>query len=251
MSEDNAEVIENAEPTETPEANPAEAAAEKDGWMNKEKWVEAGRDPNEHRSAERFIERGEFIGKQKELTKRMDSMQRDFDERTVAANQMHNQRIEMERAKLTSQRDGYVEDANIAGVQQTQQQIDALQPIETPQPTQDPVYARWTDENPWVNTEGAKSTYAFAQVAKYQSMGKSAEECISSMEQDIAREFPNVQPAPSTAMAEGGSRPGVKQATGKITMNDLTADEKASYKSYPWRSDKVFLQAVTDTRKGK
>lgn len=251
MSEDNAEVIENTEPAETPELAPFEAEALESGWKDKEAWIAGGGNPKEHRSAEVYVARGEMIGKQIELTKRMDTMQRDFDERTVAANQMHNHRIEMERAKLTTQRDGYVEDANIAGVQQTQQQIDALQPIDVPQVAQDPVYARWTDDNPWVNTEGAKTTYAFAQVAKYQAMGKSAEECIFSMEQDMAREFPNIQPAPSTAMAEGGSKPGTKQVAGKVTMNDLTADEKASFKSYPWRSEKVFLQAVTDTRKSK
>jgi len=58
MSEDNAEVIANVEPADIPAADPIESEAKESGWLDRDAWVEAGRDAKEHRSAEIFIERG-------------------------------------------------------------------------------------------------------------------------------------------------------------------------------------------------
>lgn len=51
---------------EAPEAQEApqrdyEAEARRDGWVNKEEWEAKGRDPNQHRSAQEFVEAGEKI----------------------------------------------------------------------------------------------------------------------------------------------------------------------------------------------
>ncbi|MCI0561995.1 MAG: hypothetical protein MN733_26200, partial [Nitrososphaera sp.] len=41
--------------------NPTEQAAREQGWMSKDEWVAAGKDPEEHRSAREFRERGDFF----------------------------------------------------------------------------------------------------------------------------------------------------------------------------------------------
>ena len=46
---------------ETPEYSSAEQAAMEQGWLPKEDWEEAGRDPDEWRSAREFNDRGEFF----------------------------------------------------------------------------------------------------------------------------------------------------------------------------------------------
>jgi hypothetical protein len=49
-----------AEPTAVVEISPIEQQAMDQGWMPKDAWVEAGNDPNEHRSAKEFVDRGEL-----------------------------------------------------------------------------------------------------------------------------------------------------------------------------------------------
>ena len=42
------------------EVDPVEAEAREQGWVNNDEWVAQGKDPNEHRSAKEFKERGEI-----------------------------------------------------------------------------------------------------------------------------------------------------------------------------------------------
>lgn len=242
MSEENTEVIENVEV----EVNPIEAEAKNAGWLDKDAWVDAGRDAKEHRSAEIFIERGEWIGKQKELTKRMDSMERDTEQRISNLNNLHNQQIEAERAKLVAQRTASIEDRDVVGADEAQAAIDKLQVI----PEQsDPTFDNWNKENSWVFDNSPKSIYAKNQVGLYQSQGKTDKQCIELMELDLSREYPNAPTPPPAGMGEHkGSSAGKKPSAQALTMSDCTAEEKALYRGYPWKNEKSFLQAVKDNR---
>lgn len=254
MSEDNAEVIENVEPADIPAADPIESEAKESGWLDKDAWVEAGRDAKEHRSAEIFIERGEWIGKQKELTKRMDKMQHDFETREANANLLRNKQIESDRAQLIAERSSAVNDDDVAGVNAAQNKIDNLQqPVDVQQPI-DPVFTRYQADNGWLSTGSDEANFAISQVSHYQSLGMDATACLNAMEKDMESKFPKAQAVPPASMAEGGSKPGTKPAAGKITMSDLTAEENKIWNnnSHMWKGDKkVFLQAVKDARTEK
>jgi len=247
MSEAEENTEQNTEQNEEVTVDPTEAAARETGWVNKEEWVEKGNDPAEHRSAELYNERGMWIEKQKKQDKRISEMERNFDTRMSNANQLHNAQLETQRQELIRKRAEFVEDANVAGVDSTQAQIDALQPLPVAQPQKAQAFVDWEGENPWIMGNSPKAVYAKAQVAHYQNIGSTPENALSMMETDMSREFPDIPQAPLAPMAEGGSKPG-KKASKTLTMQDLTADEKKMRTMVDWGSEKEFLQAVKDVR---
>lgn len=54
--------------------NPTEAQAKAQGWMTKEEWVEAGNDPEDHRPAREFKERGDFFKRISDQNRKIDQL---------------------------------------------------------------------------------------------------------------------------------------------------------------------------------
>jgi hypothetical protein len=101
---------------------------------------------------------------------------------------------------------------------------------------------------------GPKSAYAQSQFNIYTSQGMSVDQALNSVDADIAREFPSVNPDRDNYPApERGTRPGAKRGAKKLSMGDLTNDELKYYRAMPgaWKNEAEFLQAVQDTRNSK
>lgn len=235
----------------------AEDYARSKGWVNEAEWVKKGNNAEDHRSAEMFNERGSNIAKGKQLQsleKRLDSMERNTDQRIATLNKLHaSQRATLE-AQLNAEKEGHIKDANVEAVAEIDKQLASLPdtPSAEAQPYQDPVYARWQSENDWVNTHSPKSVYARERVEQYMGMGHNPENVVKLVDQDLAREYGKAEaPTPPSSMAEGGSKSGAKPTEKSITMSDLTASERRDYDAIDWPSDKIFLQAVKDNRSGE
>ena len=230
-----------------PKGNPEEERARAGGWRPKEEWDGPA---EEWRSAEVFNERGEWITRHKEQEKRITSIEEKFNVRMDNANKLHQQQIELQRAELVRKRDDAIDLADREAANGYQDDIDSL----NVQPETNNDQAKldsWNASNQWVLGDTPKAEYAKARFGRYSAQGLGVDAAIAQLEADVAREFPEVNPArDKQPSSEGGSGPGKKRAVRKLSMADITSEERKYYHSMPgaWASEADFLQAVQDTR---
>lgn len=244
------EDVEQVENKEQDHPKTAEDVARTGGWKPKEEWEG---DPAEWRSAEVFNERGEWIQRHKTQQRQIDDMQSTFNTRMDNANKLHQQQVELQKAELIRKRDDAIDLADKGAANGFQDDIDKInsqaveQPVNNGQSTLD----SWNSDNPWILQNNPKAAYAKQQFGTYQSQGMSAEAALTNMENDVKREFPDLNPAREKhPTSEGGSRPGNKRSARKLSMSDLNSDELKYYRAMPgaWKSEAEYLQAVQDTR---
>lgn len=232
--------------------NPAEDLARSGGWKPQEEW-EGPKDG--WRSAEVFNERGEWIQRHKTQEKRINDLESTFNQRMDSANKIHQAQIQTQKSELHRRRDDAIELADKESANKFQDDIDALnsQRVEEPTATvnQSAVIESWNKNNPWIFQGGPKTAYAQAQLQVYIGQGQSVEQAITSMDRDIAREFPAVNHnRDKQPLTEGGTRPGSTRGSKKLGTGDLTGEELKYYRAMPdaWKNEAEFLQAVQDTR---
>ena len=232
------------------EANPAEDKAREGGWKPKEDWQG---EPDEWRSAEVFNERGEWIEKHKTQQKRMDELENTVQSRLENQRKMMEQQAETQRNELIRKRNDAIDEADREKANKYQDDIDSLRQNEEPEQVNNNqvVMDNWNTANPWILQNDPKAAYGKQQFAAYQGQGMSAQQAITAMEADIAREYPNINPQRHNApLQEGGTPAGGKAKARKLSMGDLTSDERKYYNSMPgaWKNEAEFLQTVQDVR---
>ncbi len=233
--------------------NISEAAA-KQGYKSYEEYVAAGGKPEMYQSPEVFMALKEPLKTIRQKTKELERKEREFDERLKSQRDFHNEQLKLQREKLMADRDAAIVNSDVQQAQHYQQQIDNMPTqMEEPAPTKSTAIAEWEAKNPWVQQPGPKTAYANAQFSHYLSQNYTQEDALRMVDQDISREFADVNPTARKApIPEGGSPPGNTKAPSRnLTMNDLTAEERSIWKnsSSMWGGDeKKFLQAVKDSR---
>ena len=127
-------------------------------------------------------------------------------------------------------------------------------PIETTTNDIQSILDAWSANNSWILNNDPKSGYAKQQFAIYHGQGIDVKQAIIKMENDVRKSFPTVNTErDNQPFQEGGSRPGKKRGTTKLSMSDLNNDELKYYRQMPgaWKSEEAYLQAVQDTRNEK
>ena len=232
----------------------AEDVARQSGWRPQEEFEG---EPSEWRSAEVFNERGEWIKRAKATDKRLNDMESKFNSRLDNANKLHEHQMEVQKADLIRKRDEAIDDADRETANKIQDDIDKIniQPAPVaPVNNQQDALSNWNASNPWIMGNDPKAAYGKQQFTNYQSQGMTVEQSISAMETDVNSAFPDVNPNRSNhPMPEGGTKPGKKASPQRLTMADLTAEERKFKSAMPgaWKDDKEFLQAVADSRSDK
>jgi len=239
------------------EMSSAETKARESGWKPESEWEGEDNDkPDEFFTAEMFNMRGHFIGEHKKQQKRMNDMETNFNTRMSAANKLRDGQLKIQKAELEGKRDEAIKLADVDAATKIQGQIDDINslPADEAPATESPTQQyldTWNQANPWIFQSGPKSAYAHSQLQVYADSGQDVATALANMERDITREFPgkadNREKVPSS---EGGSKPGGKRGAAKLTMADLTSDEKKYRAAMPgaWKNDAEFLQAVQDSR---
>lgn len=257
MSEPAAEQVDGQKaeaPVENEQHQTVEEVAAEQGHKSKEDWVANGGDPKEWRSAEVFIERGVWIQKHKAQEKRLDEMESTFNTRMDNANKLHAQQMEAQKSDLVRKRDEAIDLADREKANGYQNDIDKLneQTIDTSPASNDQgTLDAWNTANSWIMGSDPKAAYAKQQFGVYQQQGMTAGQALATMEADVNRAFPALNPErENQPIPEGGSRPGKKRAARKLAMSDLTSEEMKYYRAMPgaWKSEADYLQAVQDTR---
>ena len=137
---------------------------------------------------------------------------------------------------------------DLKGVKDVEQRINSLNPPVVP--VTDPVLDQWNTNNPWINEESPKASYArdiFQREAAIQ--GNTMSNALTKVNAAVARHYPDKQS--DDPLSETGSMPrGNKPISKTLTMNEVTPEELRLRVFFPhFKDDKVFLQAVKDSRK--
>jgi hypothetical protein len=237
------------------EVDPEVERATADGWMPKEDWVAKGKDPDDWVSHRKFNERGEMMGKIKELDSKLKNKATEFEDRISSINKIHKMQLNEAIKRAEQARDEAIEIGdkeaavnamqNINDLNDEVKTIDGKPKIDTS--SDQTVLDKFNSDNPWIVGSDPKAAYAKAQFSMYQSGGKSVQESIDAMMVDVSKHFPEVNPnRDQPARVESNrSRPG-KRAVRKLTMSDVSSEEKKMRSLFD--SDEKFLKAIQDTR---
>lgn len=241
--------INQDEPDESTES--AEKPVSK-GYMDKDAWVAAGKDPDEWVSPEVFKERGIRIEETSKLRKQLSQIQQEADNRIANLNKLHRIQLENERNKLLVDRDNAIETADKAEVRRLDKALEENQELQKDLqdvPQKPPAVAEWEAENPWIyDPEDPRTAPAIAAFTEAARSGKTEAMCIIAAERAASKinvSAPVVKRTPtSTADA-----PKARQVSGgkiQLSMKDISSEER-QMRSF-FSSEAEFLKAVADSR---
>lgn len=236
-----------------PRESEAEVEARRLGWVPKEEFKG---DPDKHRSAEEFLERGKTIlpilqRDNKRLHDTVSRFEKELKETREAAagvEELVRKQAEREHKKalrdLERRLDAAIETADVTQARQIRAEITELQtgepapkrepkPVgEADKPAVDPEIQSWIDENDWFNKSAALRSYMseeFGELEK-RNPGASKAEILAEAKRRTVDKFPEKfgvntkrEIAPSVA-APSGDAPRTRK-TGR-TYDDLPAEAK-------------------------
>lgn len=233
-------------------ATDAESRARRLGWVPKE---EFRGDPDKHRSAEDFLERGETMlpllkrdndrlheGMTK-LERRLEEQSRTFTQYVEFASKGEERAYKRALAELEAKRDAAIETADVTGAKQAQRQIDELNKdaaaapkpetrTEQPATQLDPVIQTWIAENDWFNKSASLRAYTTEVFGEMESRfpGKSKSELLADAKQKTMERFPdkfgvNPKREGASTVNEPSSNGAPRKKAGR-TYDDLPAEAK-------------------------
>ena len=221
-----------------------------------------GFDPNGEKTLEQYISDGKFMEDDKKLRKQMQTMQKDFEQRTQSLVKLHEMQQDILRKELEEKLEDAVNMSDIGKVKEISKQMDdmdrASESVQPPSPSGDipEVVMEWNKENPWIEELTPKAAYARDVYYSSINNGDSPEDAIDKVESEIAKHFPaNTSAPPRIPKTTTSHRiPGQKSNEGQMTWNELTADEVNFWNKFgknAFKSKEEYLQAVKDSRGGK
>lgn len=222
-----------------------------------------GFDPNGEKTLEQFVNDGKWMHENKSLRDKMSQMEREFQERLKTVVKLQEMELKTQEQKLRAELAEAVNMSDLQAVQEIQGKISenqmAQQEVGQQQQPELPDEVRsFNERNPWVYENSPKAVAARAryQDAMQRHNGNTSA-ALAEVEQFVAiwdgnaPAQPQEQRAPKTMPSQ--AMPGRQSTKRRITMNDLTPEEKGLYKSMgkAFGSEEKFLQAVQDIRSGK
>jgi len=245
IKQEPAEPVEPVEPTE-PLAEPEELP---EGFQSREQWEESGKNPDDWRSPKTFADFNNLTEANKRLHQKVDHLTQTFETRLQGVNTMHQAQLQTQANKLNIQKTEAIESADSEKVQQIDKELNSnyQQQQQLSQPQRDHLNSIATYFNQ------AESDL----VAKYPAKAIDIRDKMSGLlnrhtdPNAAADEFEafakTLAPTSNPRRNEKGKvESSSSRAKGKLSMTDVTADEKAQRQWFP--SDKAFLQAVQDVR---
>ena len=245
-----------------------EELASKDGWVPKDQWEEAGKDPDEWTSAKRFHKTGESIKANKKLHETVGNLNDKIDNMTSQHHSDINglktyqsQQLIIQRQELMSKRSEAIEAADSAEVTKLEQQIHTIDSHATNvQQTIDPAVAqidtaiqKFSSDNAWVNDNTAKGKLARAIMTENMQTFSNINECLDDVLKQINEAFPDTnENREKLSMTTKGGKTNKKQTSGNVTMKNLSNQQQEIFNQFYKSSDaktntaneKAFLKSV-------
>ena len=239
------------------------------GFIDKDKWVEMGRDPDEWRDPDEFEERGEKITsvlkKQRdELKAEIDAFKQDFTsyrtqqqditirkereayERAKAEHAAEIAAIRAEKKRAVEEMDG---DALIRAEERQENLVAPSPPREMHAPEPNPEFVSWVQKNEWYGKDEDLREYADLLSHKFlpdvqsgrMTVTQALEKTAERVKKQFGHKFGNERRNQAAPVAEGG--PG--RTSGK-TYRDLPADAKAACERFAKRGIMTKEQYIKD-----
>lgn len=214
--------------------------AQASGWMPKEEWEAAGKDPAKWRDATSWNDRGELFSEIERLKKELSQTNRALGSLkqhhlTVRENAFKEARRQLERELNEAKRN-----EDVTRILDLRDKIDELKEVEAKEletienePVNSgpaPEFYEWQAKNPWykLNGKDAMSVYANNMAAEfvqeYNESGKSFtnKDVYDFVDKKMREEFPEkfknpARSKPSTVEGTGGERPSSKGGGPKLT----------------------------------
>ncbi len=218
------------------EADPLVTKAQKDGWTDKDAWVEAGKDPDQWVDAKEFVSRKPLYDRNRELKRELKAER----ERTEKVAQYAAKAGETARrqvlAELEAERLKAVEVGDTDGFLDVEKRIKEAEkeyPLppteerasvaeEIPAPVKD-----FADRNAkWFEKDKPMTVFMVESTKEYTAAGKSLDEALKLAEADVKREFSHkfINPNKERPGAVGSSNKEARPNT--VTHADLSPEQK-------------------------
>jgi hypothetical protein len=263
------EIDETEQTQEEPEPkqlSALEKEASDSGWTSKEEWVSKGKDPDYWRPAHDFIEYGKLRSALDATKKEQDKIKDDFEKRLEKINKMHEADTALKIKALKEQQRKAVSEADTDEFDALQSKIDDMQKEPkkevAAQPGKDPLIVAWEEKNSWINNP--EDPKAQAAIGFWNGFANNPRNSNATTAQALAyvdqqlEAVGIVKPASNPRRdlpTETERASTVPKSNGKLSMTDLTADDKEIWRTCGesiWGGDqKAFLQSVKDSRTGK
>lgn len=217
--------------------------ASADGWKD---FDEFQGDPEKWVDARDYNTRGPLLNKIKNQQSQLDKV----DSRLSGLRALHTAQMAAQKTELMKKRDFLIEaaGADVEGIKDIEQQINNLTPALTA--ATDPMLDQWNTNNPWINEESPKASYAKDIFQREAAIpGNTMNSALTKVNAAIARHYPD-KPLGDPVSETGSNPQSGKISTRTLTMADVTHEEMALRNAFPhFKNPKVFLQAITDSRK--
>ena len=251
------EVAEHEEQEEVAQAEAPKTGADK-MFIDKETWVQQGRDPELWVSPDVFRERTERI----KLKSQMNQQEREFNRRLELNNRMHQVQLDRQRQDLESRKENAILEADPKEVKRIDKElrdIDALEQTIKPAPIEQSgipaEIAEWNAENAWLTPEHPLRSQINEEYSRAIGQGKTiagALRAVDKLAAQLLKSDPvqKKQPRSIVDNPKGGS---TVKSQSNLSWGSLTSQQQAIYDEV-WAdagvSKKEYLQSVADSMKG-
>ncbi len=210
-------IVEGTEAPQEPQLSEVEQRAMDMGWMPKEQWVEAGKDPHKHRSAELYVELEPLFGKIDSLKKEVRSTKQ-----TLETFKQHHARVretEYKRAldDLKAQKRLALEEGDAASVveideeiAETKAAVAKAQQEQVQEASQiHPDFAEWLTQNPWYASDRKMQAFAdsYGKAYAVENEGVDPKEVLKEVEKQVKKAFPEKFKNPAQERPSGVEAP--------------------------------------------
>ena len=238
------EAVETVEVVDEVTPDPIEVEAMEQGWLPKDQWVEAGKNPDEHRSAKEFKERGELFKtihqNKRELQKTQQALTALQRHHQFVFEKAHTQALaDLKREKRQAMKDedlsrvAELDDAIEERQEQFAQERKELVPAIT-QPQVPPEFAEWVGRNDWYEKDDDLREFADATGIVYagKNPGGPPSTVLKHVEDKVRKQFPEkfgVRRSAPNAVAS------VDKTNRKVAAKDtfeLTEEETATMNEF-------------------
>lgn len=249
--------------TDTPQDQPQEKEAPS-GYMSKEAWTAAGKDPDEWVSEDVFKERTLRIKNEQRLKRQLAETKEDFDNRLKNLNMLSQAQLERQKQELLSRRDDAIDVADKATVKRIDKELDAIdkqselvadkkEELQKP-----PEMIEWENDNPWIFDENdERRDIAIAAYSEAKDKGKSETAALiaATLAAKEVSQSKNVEYKKKPAVSMADSSKSTQSSSDNVTLSwsQLSSEEKSIYDEFFAHTkvtQKDYLKTVADQRRG-
>ena len=254
--------VEQEEVKDEPQYSALEQEARDDGHTTKDEWTEAGKDPERWKSAHEFVEYGKIKNALEKSRADTDKLRNDYDKRFENLNKLHKADTDNKIKALKADQRKAVEEADTVAYDEAQVKIEELkvepEPVKSePESNKSAEIIAWEKDNDWINNPDDPRTDAALDFwdgyVKRNPNGNNAAglKYVSDKISQLYPSKPKTNPRRDSP-GETSRAPSTPKVTGKISMSDLTPEEKNTWNNTKdwYDSEKDFLIAVKDSRRG-